>query len=220
MDEQEFARIKAKAMAQSDDNNMTHSDNETMALQISWLNSRYRGQGAYFALLDEPGLGLETFPVPDGYLVFLFRRHQQVWSVARVKRYKPKVTLFDSVTAKPPHRLQEDSARAERLQHLAAAVRRHLPLLRMPATVPEETHDIVSPVPNALSATMCLAWTEATFRDWPIGHFLVEGEYPCWVPCTDQDSATAEICEDGDVDWWMVLMRRARQSTMANLSST
>ena len=155
MDEQEFAQLKAKAISQTNVNNKQHSDAETMGLQIAWLNFRYRGRGVYFALLDEPGLDLQTFPAPEGSLAFIFYKHQHVWTVARVKRFEAKFTMFDGLSAKQPNRLHEDHCRTERLQHLAVAVRRHLSQLGMPETVVAEIHNIVTPVPDSLSAMTC-----------------------------------------------------------------
>ncbi|KAK3902099.1 hypothetical protein C8A05DRAFT_34226 [Staphylotrichum tortipilum] len=86
MERQVFDRIKAKAVSQLTYKNETSCDAETVALLIAWLNEYYHGRNVHFGLLKEPGLDLGTFPAPEVDKTFLFCRHQDVWSVAYIKR--------------------------------------------------------------------------------------------------------------------------------------
>lgn len=91
--------------------NDENCDTKTMALEIAWLNDRYRDQGVYFALLRVQGLDLEAFPAPQVKKTFLFHQHQGIWSVACIKRRPDQVIMFDGTSEKLSDRLHEDRHR-------------------------------------------------------------------------------------------------------------
>jgi hypothetical protein len=77
MNRNEFKRIQAKAKQQLDDQkDPAACDIETMALQIAWLNQRYREKSVYFTLLDVPDMDIVAFTAPNIGEGFLFYRHQ------------------------------------------------------------------------------------------------------------------------------------------------
>lgn len=222
-----FERVKAKAVSQftyrDDENSDENCNTETIALKIAWLNDRYRGQGLYFALLGAPGLDLEAFPVPQVKKTFLFQQHQGIWSVAYIKRRPDQVVMFDGTSEKPSDRLDEDEHRSIRLRRLRHAVKDQLAQLGIPGTVYVRQHRIVSHANKTYSATSCLAWAEAKFRRWPIGHFWEEFEHPCWMPSTEVSdgeicSEVAEMIVNGETDWSGALQERARQANAARLT--
>lgn len=56
-----------------------------MALQIAWLNRRYREKSVFFALLEAPGMDIAAFPPCNVGEGFLFYRHEDgIWSVAHI----------------------------------------------------------------------------------------------------------------------------------------
>ncbi len=193
-------------------------DTKTMALEIAWLNDRYRGQGVYCALLGVQGLDLEAFPAPQVKKTFLFHQHQGIWSVACVERWTDQVIMFDGTSKKPSNRLSEDQHRGIRLQRLHQAVKDQLAQLGMPDGVYVRQHKIVSHANKTYSATSCLAWAEAKFCRWPIGHFWKEFEHPCWMPSAETCSEVAEMIINGETDWSDVLRERARRANAARLT--
>jgi hypothetical protein len=218
MELQAFERVKAKAVSQLTYGNNENCDTETMALEIAWLNDRYRDKSVYFALLGAPGLDLEAFPAPQVKKTFLFQQHQGIWSVACVKRRPDEVIMFDGTSEKPSKRLGEDEHRGFRLQRLHHAVKGQLAQLGIPDAVYVSQHRIFSHANKTYSATSCLAWAEAKFRRWPIDHNWDEFEHPCWLPSTNICSESAEIIDNGETDWNDVLRERARQANAARLT--
>lgn len=210
-------------MSQLTYGNDENCDAETMALEIAWLNDRYRGQGAYFALLGAPGFDLEAFPAPQIKKTFLFHQHQGIWSVACVKRRPDQVIMFDGTSEKPSDRLHEDRHRGIRLQGLHHAVKGQLAQLGIPDAVYVRQYKIVSHANKTYSATSCLAWAEAKFCRWPIGHFWEEFEHPCWMSSTEVSdgeicSEVAEMIVNGETDWSDVLQERACKANEARLT--
>ncbi|KAK3898541.1 hypothetical protein C8A05DRAFT_37875 [Staphylotrichum tortipilum] len=195
-----FESVKDKAVSQLTYWNDKNCDVETMALEIAWLNNRYRDEGVYFALLRAEGLDLEAFPAPQVKKTFLFHQHQGIWSVACVKRRPDQVIMFDGTSEKPSDRLNEDRQRGIRLQRLYHAVKGQLAQLGIPDAVCVRQHTIVSHTNETFSATSCLAWAEAKFCRWPIDHNWDEFEHPCWLPSTDICSESAEMIVNGETD--------------------
>ncbi|KAK4031522.1 hypothetical protein C8A01DRAFT_42038, partial [Parachaetomium inaequale] len=188
------------AVSQLTYGNDENCDTETMALQIAWLNDRYRSQSVYFALLGAPGLDLEAFPAPQVKKTFLFLQHQGIWSVACVKRWPDQVIMFDGTSEKPSERLREDRHRCIRLKDLRDAVKGQLAQLGVPDTVYVSQHKIVSHANETYSATSCLAWAEAKFSRWRINHNWDEFEHPCWLPSTDICAEFAVMTDNGETD--------------------
>ena len=218
MERQAFDSIKAKAVFQLTYKHETSCDAETVALLIAWLNEHYRGRNVHFGLLGEPGLDLGTFPAPEVDKTFLFRRHRGIWSVAYIGRRPHHVIMYDGNSEHPSNRLHEDQARTLRLQHLHRAVKAELAQLDIPDTVYVSQHKIVSHASKAHSAIGCVAWAEAKFRRWPIGHFWDEFEHPCWIPAADACDEFADMTINGEVDWSDVLLERARKASAARLT--
>ncbi|KAH6618335.1 hypothetical protein B0J18DRAFT_276290 [Chaetomium sp. MPI-SDFR-AT-0129] len=189
-----------------------------MALQIAWLNDRYSSESVYFALLGAPGLDLEAFPAPQVKKTFLFLQHEEVWSVACVKRWPDQVILFDGTSKKPSERLDEDEHRGVRLQRLRHAVNGQLAQLDIPGTVYVCQEKIVSHANVRYSAISCLAWTEAKLCRWRIDHNWDQFEHPCWLPTADICSEFAKMVDTGDTDWNDVLWERARMANPARLT--
>jgi hypothetical protein len=199
--------------------NDENCDIETIALLIAWLNDYYRGQDVYFALLGAPSWDLEAFPAPPQVKkTFLFQQHQGIWSVAYVKSRPDQVIMFDGTSKKPSHRLHKDRDRRNRLQLLEYAVKGQLAQLGIPDTVCVRQHKIVSHAKETYSATSCLAWAEAKFCRWPIGHNWDEFKHPCWLPATDICSEFAAMIYNGETDWGDVLRERARRANGARLT--
>ncbi len=218
MEPQTFKRVKDKAESQLTYRNNKNCNAETIALQIAWLNDRYRDQGVYFALFRAQGLDLEAFPAPQVKKTLLFYQHQGIWSVAYVKRRPDQVIMFDGTSEKPSDRLDEDRHRGDRLQSLHHAVKDQLARLGMPDAVNVRQHKIVSHANKTYSATSCLAWAEAKFCRWPIDQNWDEFEHPCWLPSADTCSEFAEMIDDGETDWSDVLREQARRANAARLA--
>ncbi|KAJ4292841.1 hypothetical protein N0V88_005499 [Collariella sp. IMI 366227] len=123
------------------------------------------------------------------------------------------LTMFDGTSEKPSERLHEDQHRGIRLKDLRDAVKGQLAQLDVPDTVYVSQHKVVSHANETYSATSCLAWAEATFRRWPIGHFWDEFEHPCWMPSTDVCSEFAKMIVNGETDWSEVLQEQAYGAT-------
>jgi hypothetical protein len=134
MGRSEFERIQKRAKQQLDNKkDPTAYDIETMALQIAWLNWRYRDKRVYFALLGAPERDIAAFPPHDVDEGFLFYQHRGgIWSVAHITRHEPKdeVLMFDGISslAPPAHddeewRIRDDEQRNERIDCLTDVVK-------------------------------------------------------------------------------------------------
>ncbi|KAL2015083.1 hypothetical protein VTK56DRAFT_6333 [Thermocarpiscus australiensis] len=199
-----------------------------MALQIAWLNRRYRNEGVYFALLNTPGMGIAAFPPHNVEKGFLFYQHHGgIWSVAYITRCGPtdKVLLFDGIStlARVPEDeeffLQDDEERNNRQIRLVAAVETWLVSIGRCINIPFWDTNVFSSRDIADSGWLCLAWVEAKLRKWSMAITYPEGMNECgWYPATDNLVEGAKMVMNSPCHWKKVLWLRANNARFDKLA--
>ncbi|KAL2127440.1 hypothetical protein VTI74DRAFT_10744 [Chaetomium olivicolor] len=232
MDRTEFERIEVKAKQQLDhQNDPAACDIEAMALQVAWLNRRYREESVYFALLDVPDMDIAAFPPCNVGESFLFYRHHDgIWSAAHITRQEAgdEVLMFDGISSLAPAGhdeewcIRDDEERNARIGRLTAAIETWLNGMRRCINIPFWDSGDFSDRDSTLSGTLCLAWAEGRFNKRPMCLTWQEDRMEAaWVPTTN-DPDKANMSEDGDgvCHWKHVLCLRAHRARVEDLGTT
>jgi hypothetical protein len=90
-----------------------------MALMAALLTRHYRNRHVHLAVLDTPGMSLLPFAACPSVNIFLFHRHEGIWTVAWVKRDDNSVWMFDGISNSPGN-ISNDNERTSRLGALLA----------------------------------------------------------------------------------------------------
>ncbi|KAH6630777.1 hypothetical protein B0J18DRAFT_488534 [Chaetomium sp. MPI-SDFR-AT-0129] len=174
----------------------------SMLVQLTYLNQRYRAQGAHFALLGWNHRDIRSYHQPKSCKhLFLFRCHEQGHWNAIVLRSEGPSWVFDGNY--DDNRLSRiDSIKQSALQHYSRVKRTIddtvVPEVRITPLVCGRSH-----LSGAVGA---LAWAEAMWREWMIMRPM-SGRY--WFPMGEQENENTTLCKNGPVAWNQVLVRRA-----------